>query len=94
VDDWIWKEEAMVEVLSGHLAGGNVKITKSRIADVSAEVQTDHLPNSIKSVVKLLVKVKVKCILVQALRLYTGCTIQRGSRGIALLFHDHGPRRG
>ena len=31
---------------------------------------------------------KVKCTLVQALRLCTGCTAHRGSRGIALLFHD------
>ena len=33
-------------------------------------------------------KVKVKCTLVQALRLCTGRTAHRGSRGIALLFHD------
>jgi hypothetical protein len=32
---------------------------------------------------------KVKCILVQALRLCKGRTAQRRSRGIALLFHDH-----
>jgi hypothetical protein len=37
--------------------------------------------------------VKVKCTLVQALRLCTGCTAHRGSRGIALFFHDHGTRR-
>ena len=37
---------------------------------------------------------KVKCTLVQALRLCTGRTAHRGSRGIALLFHDHGTRRG
>jgi hypothetical protein len=37
---------------------------------------------------------KVKCTLVQALRLCTGRTAQMGSRGIALLFHDHGTRRG
>jgi len=30
----------------------------------------------------------VKCTLVQALRFCTGCTAHRGSRGIALLFHD------
>ena len=30
----------------------------------------------------------------QALRLCTGRTAHRGSRGIALLFHDHGTRRG
>jgi len=40
------------------------------------------------------VKVKVKCTLVQALRLCTGCTVHRESRGIALLFHDHGTGRG
>jgi len=38
-------------------------------------------------------KSKVKCTLVQALRLCTGRTARRGSRGIALLFLDHGPRR-
>ena len=37
---------------------------------------------------------KVKCTLVQALRLCTGRTAHRESRGIALLFHDHGTRRG
>jgi len=39
-------------------------------------------------------EVKVKYTLVQALRLCTGRTAHRGSRGIALLFHDHGTRRG
>jgi len=39
-------------------------------------------------------KVKVKVTLVQTLRLCTGRTAHRGSRGIALLFHDHGTRRG
>ena len=37
---------------------------------------------------------KVKCTLVQALRLCTGRTAHRESSGIALLFHDHGTRRG
>ena len=37
---------------------------------------------------------KVKCALVQALGLCTGRTAHRGSRGIALLFLDHGTRRG
>jgi hypothetical protein len=40
------------------------------------------------------VRVKVKCTLVQALRLCTGRTAHRESRGIALFFHDHGTRRG
>ena len=39
-------------------------------------------------------EIKVKCTLVQALRLCTGRTAHRGSRGIALLFLDHGTRRG
>ena len=36
----------------------------------------------------------VKCALVQALGLCTGRTAHRGSRGIAVLFIDHGTRRG
>ena len=40
------------------------------------------------------VKVKVKCALVQALRLCTGRTAHRGSKGIAVPFHDHDTRRG
>ena len=39
-------------------------------------------------------KVMVKCTLVQALRLCIGRTVHRGSRGIALTFHDHATRRG
>jgi hypothetical protein len=37
---------------------------------------------------------KVKCTLVQALRLCRGLTAHMGSRGIALPLHDHGTRRG
>jgi hypothetical protein len=40
------------------------------------------------------VKVKIQCILVQALRLCTGRTAHRGSRGIALPFLYHGIRKG
>jgi hypothetical protein len=40
------------------------------------------------------VKGKVKRTLVQALRLCTGRTAHRGSRGIALPFLDHGTRSG
>ena len=39
-------------------------------------------------------KGQVKCTLLQALRLCTGRTTHRGSRGIALLFLDHGTRSG
>jgi hypothetical protein len=42
----------------------------------------------------VLTAVKVKCTLVQALRLCTGRTAHRGSRGITLPFLDHGTRRG
>jgi len=44
--------------------------------------------------VRVYKKVKVKCTLVQALRLRTGRTAHRRSRGITLLFLDHGTRRG
>ena len=37
---------------------------------------------------------KLKCILVQALRLCTGRTAHTESTGVALLFLDHGTRRG
>ena len=37
---------------------------------------------------------KVKCTLAQALRLCTGHTAHRGSRGIALLFHDQRHQKG
>ena len=43
---------------------------------------------------KYFISKKVKCTLGQALRLCTGRTAHRGSRGIALLFLDHGARRG
>ena len=39
-------------------------------------------------------KIKLKSTPVQALRLCTGHMAHRGSRGIALPFHDHGTRRG
>jgi len=38
--------------------------------------------------------ISVKCTVVQVLRLCTGRTAPRGSTGMALLFHDHGTRRG
>ena len=40
------------------------------------------------------IKGKVKCTPVQALRLCTGRMAHRGNRGIALPFFDHGTRRG
>jgi hypothetical protein len=54
-------------------------------------VQGVYLKAKLRSMLK---KSKVKCTLVQALRLCTGRTAHRGSRGIALLFYEHGTRRG
>ena len=48
----------------------------------------------ILTVAAFVIKVKEKVTLVRALRLCTGRTAYRGSRGIALTFHDHGTRRG
>jgi hypothetical protein len=42
----------------------------------------------------IILYIKVKVTLAQALRLCTGRTAHRGSRGMALFFHDHGTRRG
>ena len=50
--------------------------------------------NDIKVTVIGVVKVKSTLVFIQALRLCKGRTTHRGSRGIALPFHDHGTRRG
>jgi hypothetical protein len=50
--------------------------------------------NYLLNIIRIINKGKVKCTLVQAMRLCTGLTAHRGSRGIALNFHDHGTRRG
>jgi len=39
------------------------------------------------------ITIRTSNTLVQALRLCTGRTAHKGSRGIALLFHDHDTRR-
>ena len=48
----------------------------------------------VDGVIVVLILCIKKCTPVQALRLSTGCTAHRGSRGIVLLFLDHGTRRG
>jgi len=54
-----------------------------------------HVVHLVKeSMYKIVNLLKVKVTLVQALRLCTGLTAHRGSRGITLLFLDHGTRRG
>jgi len=50
---------------------------------------------SLKSILILYLSLKeVKCALLQALRLCAGSTAHSGSRGIALLYLEHGTRRG
>ena len=59
----------------------------------SVTVQFETKFESVDEFYNIKVK-KVKVTLVQALRLCTGRTAHRGSRGIALLFRDHCTRRG
>ena len=60
----------------------------------STRVQTDGWTETFDRALCSRANVKVKSTLVQALRLCTGPTAHRGSGGIALLFLDHGTRRG
>jgi hypothetical protein len=50
--------------------------------------------SGVRKIERKKLKRKIKCTLVQALRLCTGRTAYRGSRSIALPFLDHGTRRG
>ena len=56
------------------------------VCSISYPVRKAHAPYCI--VIYVLVGKKVKVTLLQALRLCTGRTAHRGSRGIAILFHD------
>ena len=85
---WSWKSRAIpilplwaVRPVQSLSACTRVHFTKSRIGKRRDPSPVDW-------------KVKVKCTLVQALRLCPGHTDHRGSRGIALPFHDHGSRKG
>jgi hypothetical protein len=50
------------------------------------QTQTESISKQVNAIPKLDGKRKVK---VQTLRLCTGCTVYRESRGIAILFPDH-----
>ena len=65
-------------------------LRKSAFSSVSQ--QSSHKQLATKQAYKLVSK-EVKCTLVQALRLFRGRKDHRGSRGIALPFHDHRTRR-
>jgi hypothetical protein len=64
-----------------------IQVTEQTESLICAFLRTFLIKSSNKSK-------QVKCTLVQALRLCTGRTAHRGSRGVALLFHDRGTRRG
>jgi len=70
------------------------RTSDKKIPTTVAAEHTQHNHNAASYILECKVKVKVKCNLVQALRLCTGRTAHRGSRGIALQFLDHGTRRG
>ena len=73
---------------------GNYHVHRARHLPVSRARSVQSAPSEPISLRCVFPKVKVKCTLVQALRLCTGRTAHRGSRGIALPFHYHGTRRG
>ena len=68
--------------------GFNADFSRYRRNYAVVKERTGQLP------IRVGVKVKVKCTLVQALRLCTARTAHRRSRGIAVPFHDHGARWG
>ena len=74
--------------------GKKWRTSDKKIPTTVAAEHTQHNHNAASYILECKVKVKVKCNLVQALRLCTGRTAHRGSRGIALQFLDHGTRRG
>ena len=68
-----------------------------RSLGVSTSWSPEGLSRPVQGFLYLCIKskvIKVKVTLLQALGLCTGRTAHRGSRGIALPFHDHGTRRG
>ena len=74
---------------------GDKKLIACSICWLFCEMKLNLLRSLNLVIMQKPIKVKkVKCILVQALRPWTGRTAHRGSRGIALPFLDHGTRRG
>ena len=71
-----------------------IYVTGKNEAYLGQRVTYTTFLSDFKRIRRFSIKVKVKVTLVQALRLCTGRTAHRGSRGIALPFHDHDTRRG
>jgi len=70
------------------MCGANMPMVR-----IETHIGKDVSNNLFISVLRVVI-LKVKCPLVQALRLCTGRTAHRESRCIALPFLDHGTRRG
>jgi len=73
----------------------HVKIGSTRSSD-KGQVRVEYVSNIADILAKTMEDLckRIKCTLVEVLRLCTGQTAHRGSRGIALLFLDHGTKRG
>ena len=94
--NWVGRRDIM--------CNGCTELTTVGVYKVLRIFRTDHINNNnnnnnnnIYCWASTLIKgknVKIKVTVVQALRLCTGHTAHRGSRGIALLFHYYGTRSG
>jgi hypothetical protein len=79
------------------MTDGHMNIKKKYLPPLNQTHSSQYFKNSVLFHTQYLTCNKdkvVKCTLVQALRLCTGRTAHKGRRGMALLFHDHGTRRG
>ena len=63
------------------------------VCDEANTCTTHYHTDQLKTDIPIL-RAILQCTIAQALGLCTGRTVHRGSRGIALSFHDHGTRRG
>ena len=93
-----YEQGRVARLVSKAMSVRNIK-KKRKAWQLQSEPNNAHWHHSmIKLNLKLYscgcILVKVKVTLIQALRLYTGRSAHRGSRGIALPFHYHGTRRG
>ena len=80
----------MAKVLMKYVCGELLQALHGLVCDQIWTIAMTCRPLTVLIVVKIK---KDKFYPCQALRLCTGRTAHRGSRGIALLFHDHDTRR-
>ena len=87
-------DDRMIETCRSIFKTFNVNNLSVCIGWCTDQVMQNKIPRTPSFIILYHFNTKqLKCTLVQALRLYTGRTAHRGSRGIALLFHDHDTRR-